>query len=59
MKTIKAVMSSIASFFLGLLVMPFVPFFLAYWNWQDRDYDKVGLMKDSDDDEEDDVEDPA
>ena len=53
MKTIKAVMSSIASFFLGLLVMPFIPFFLAYWNWQDRDYDKESLMKECDDDEED------
>lgn len=52
MKTIRAVMSSIASFFLGILVMPFVPFFLAYWNWQDRDYDKEGLMKECDDDKD-------
>lgn len=53
MRTIKAVMSSIASFFLGLLVMPFIPFFLAYWNWKDRDYDKEGLMNGCDDENED------
>lgn len=53
MKTIKAVMSSIASFFLGLLVMPFIPFFLAYWNWKDRDYDKESLMNGCDDDKDD------
>lgn len=52
MRTIRAVMSSIASFFLGLLLMPFVPFFLAYWNWQDRDYDKESLMNGCDDDKD-------
>ena len=52
MKTAKAVMSTVASFLLGLIVMPFIPFFLAYWNWQDRDYDKGSLMKDRDDEED-------
>ena len=53
MKTIRAVVNTVASFFLGLALMPLVPFLLAYWNWQDRFYDK-GLYKDDDGEDDDD-----